>query len=406
MKEKKDFNHDKDFYWLSFFSLLLVILVIIAFYKQANPDWKRYQQEFKKYLEENISPESASGIDFSVKQIWLLELNRVDRCISCHLGYDQPDLTEAPEPFTAHPDIRPHSLLKMGCTICHGGQGFSLKKRDAHGEIEHWEEPLLGRKLAEKYGFVNGNALIQINCNICHRRDEDTPGMEMINLAKKLLNQKKKCQTCHIIDGKGGKLGADLTFIGDKPAERFDFSQIEDKLIQGKKPLSMLSWHFEHFMNPKAVVPDSKMPYVKYSDEEAWALAMLMMSWRDVNLPIMLVPKGKREEAPSPEEKVERGELSLVEWGKELFESKSCSECHTIGGGVEVGPDLKGITKIRDSQWLRRMILDPEKMEEIDPLTKKLYQEFDRVGMPAEELTEEEVEAIIKYIESFDKNKD
>jgi cytochrome c2 len=406
LSKKKGFNPLKDSYWLSFFSLLLLFLVITAFYKEANPEWKQYQQEFKKYLEENISQESASALELSVKQIWLPELNKVDRCISCHLGYDQPDLVRAPEPFTAHPDIKPHSMMDMGCTICHGGQGFALKKKDAHGEIEHWEEPLLGRKLAKEYGFGNENALIQVSCNICHRRDENTPGLEMINLAKKLLTQKQKCQTCHIIDGKGGKLSADLTFIGDKPAERFDFSQIEDKLIQADKPLSMLSWHFEHFMNPEAVVPGSKMPYVEYSEEEAWGLAMLMMSWRGVNLPIMLIPKEKREEVPSLQEKVERVKLSLVEWGKELFESKNCSECHTIGGGVEIGPDLKGITEIRDIQWLKRMILDPEDMEQTDTLAKKLYQKYEEVGMPTEDLTQGEIEAIIKYIESFNKKKD
>ncbi len=380
--------------------------MLVAFYKQANPEWKKYQKEFQIYIEENVSSELASTFDFSVKQLWLPELNRVDRCISCHLGYDQPNLIEAPEPFTAHPDIEPHSMMKMGCTICHGGQGFALKKKDAHGEIEHWEEPLLGKTLAKKYGLQNENALIQINCNICHRRDEETPGMEMINLAKSLLTQKKKCQTCHIIDGKGGKLAADLTFIGDKPSERFDFSQISENLIQSGRPLSMLSWHFEHFLDPEAVVPDSKMPFVEYSDEEAMALSMLMMSWRPVNLPVMLVPIEKKEAVPSEDEKVEMEKLSLVERGKALFESKNCSECHTIGGGVEVGPDLKGITQIRDIQWLRKMILDPENMEKIDPLAKKLYLEYDELGMPTEELTEDEVEAIIKYIESFDKNRE
>ncbi len=376
---------------------------MVSFYKQANPEWKKYQQEFLSYLEENIGLKSAESFDISVKQIWLPELNRLDRCISCHLGYDQPDLIEAPQPFTAHPDIEPHSMEELGCTICHGGQGFALKRKDAHGEIKHWEEPLLGKKLAKKYGLKNAYALIQINCNICHRHDRDVPGMEMINTAKKLLTQKKKCQTCHIIHGEGGKLSSDLTFIGGKPAERFDFSQIEDKLIENAKPLSMLSWHFEHFMNPIAVVPDSKMPFVEYTEEEAWALAMLMMSWKNVILPVMLMPKGERADEPAVEETIERGELSLVDWGRELFENKGCSECHTIGGGVEVGPDLIGITEIRDSQWLRKMILDPEAMEQTDPLAKKLYQEYEELGMPTEELTEEEVEAIIKYIESYKK---
>lgn len=406
MKTKKDFNPHKDFYWLSLLSFLLFVLVLIAFYVQANPEWKKYQQEFMDYLEKNVSPESASAFEFSVKQLWLPELNKVDRCISCHLGYDQPDLRDAPQPFTAHPNIEPHSLLKMGCTICHGGQGYALKKKDAHGEIKHWEEPLLGRKLGKKYGLSDENALIQINCNMCHRHDEETAGMDMINLAKKLLTQKKKCQTCHIIDGEGGKLAADLTFVGDKPAERFDFSQIEEKLLESHKPLSMLSWHFEHFMNPEAVVPGSTMPFVEYSEEDAWALSMLMMSWRTVNLPIMLMPIDKEEEPPPVEEKIKKEGLSLVEWGKQLFEAKNCSECHTIGEGVEIGPDLIGITRIRDAQWLRKMIQNPEEMEQIDPLAKKLYEEYEELGMPTEELTMEEVEAILKYIESFDKDRE
>ena len=198
-------------------------------------------------------------------------------------------------------------------------------------------------------------------------------------------------------------MSADLTFIGEKPAERFDFSQIEHELIQADRPLSMLSWHYEHFLNPEAVVSGSKMPFVQYSKEEAMALAMLMMSWKDINLPIMLIPEGEKEEQPVAEEETVKGELSPAQWGRELFASKNCAECHTIGEGVEIGPDLKGVDKIRDIEWLRKMIGEPEKMEQTDPLAQKLYQEYEELGMPTEALTEEEVEAIIEYIKSFEK---
>ena len=101
--------------------------------------------------------------------------------------------------------------------------------------------------------------------------------------------------------------------------------------------------------------------------------------------------------------KVEIRKTSSVERGKELFESEFCSECHTIGGGVEVGPDLIGVTKRRDFEWLKRIILNPEEMELTDSIAKELYKEYEEMGMVVDELTEEEVEAIIRYLESFNK---
>ena len=204
------------------------------------------------------------------------------------------------------------------------------------------------------------------------------------------------------MDGTGGKQGADLTFIGDKPAERFDFSKINEKPTAAAKPLSMLSWHTEHFMDPAAVVPDSKMPNMDYSENEAWALALLMMSWKNFKLPVMLIPK-KAAESPSPGPEGLTSAESPVDRGKILFESKGCSDCHTIGKGGEAGPDLLGVSEKREAAWLKKMIRTPEEMEKTDPIAKKLFLEYKELGMPTAGLSEEEAEAILKYIESFKK---
>ena len=41
--------------------------------------------------------------------------------------------------------------------------------------------------------------------------------------------------------------------------------------------------------------------------------------------------------------------------GKKLFQDKTCSACHTVGGGDLVGPDLKNVTKERPHEWLAAM---------------------------------------------------
>ncbi len=86
--------------------------------------------------------------------------------------------------------------------------------------------------------------------------------------------------------------------------------------------------------------------------------------------------------------------------GEYLFRTR-CSTCHTIGEGDEVGPDLLGVTEIRDRKWLARWLKVPDEMlEEKDPIAMALFEEFDELVMPNLKLGNVEVEALIEYMET------
>lgn len=86
--------------------------------------------------------------------------------------------------------------------------------------------------------------------------------------------------------------------------------------------------------------------------------------------------------------------------GEKLFQEK-CAACHTIGQGTLVGPDLQGVTTQRERDWLARWIKEPDKMlAEGDPIATQLLQEFNNVPMPNLGLTEQQVEALIAYLQT------
>lgn len=85
--------------------------------------------------------------------------------------------------------------------------------------------------------------------------------------------------------------------------------------------------------------------------------------------------------------------------GKQLFQMK-CTACHTIGEGIRVGPDLKGVTERRDLAWLKRFILEPDQMfREEDPIALAMLKEFG-IPMPNLGLTASQVETIIAYLKT------
>ena len=87
-----------------------------------------------------------------------------------------------------------------------------------------------------------------------------------------------------------------------------------------------------------------------------------------------------------------------IDKGQYLYATR-CAACHTIGNGDKVGPDLLGVTNVRDIKWLRRIIMEPDKLiEEKDPLAMSLFMKYKQIRMPRLGLPEADVNTLIDYM--------
>lgn len=281
--------------------------------------WKKYQKKFKELelsltKDENLK-EKIRKKPYEIKQIIVKDLNRVDRCITCHLGITNPDFKNAPQPFRSHKDYQQHPFEKFGCTVCHAGQGRATTADQAHGRIEFWEAPMIPIKY------------IQSSCGKCHLTEE-VPGAPSLSKGKKLFKE-FDCYECHRIGNVGGNVGPKLTHEGR-------YGHRDPK------------WLFRHFKDPEEVVPGTIMPNYSFTDEEAADLTMYMLSLTDEKIAGYFSSKTM---------------IPDVETGKTLFFERGCIGCHSIGGqGGKIGPDLANVGARRDTQWIFDHFKDPKKV--------------------------------------------
>jgi cytochrome c2 len=328
----------RDTVWIYGFAAALLAITALVYADYFQPEWKGYQSGFRELATKRFGAARAKQAPSGLQQIWTRDLDRVDRCTTCHQGVEWSGLENAPEPYRSHPReiLAKHPISKYGCTPCHGGQGYAVDAAGAHATtIEHWEQPLLATELGKTYLVSDRKAMIQINCNTCHRYERETAGADYINDAKKLVAQ-KGCRACHKINGRGGVIGPDLTYIGDQSAEQYDYTR-----MSGVK--TVYGWHLAHFKDPKSMVSSTVMPNFGFGTHDAQSLAMLVLSWKRTRLPVEYIPGAKAVDLPTPQEQEKERQMLTGEGA--FFVKKTCFICHDVSTlGIEsaakIGPDL------------------------------------------------------------------
>jgi mono/diheme cytochrome c family protein len=329
----------------------LLFLLLAAFEENFTAEWQKHQAAYAATLNTEAAADGEEPVEFplEVRQVYLEELGRVDRCVSCHVGIDNPSFAEAGQPLTTHPGdlLKHHPSDKFGCTICHQGQGRATDRDAGHGHIAHWPEPML-----------SGN-LVYTSCGRCHYENDlygghsdlygqvepvkqvrqgdlqsFLPGADNLARGKQLVVQ-NGCLGCHKYRGRGGSLGPDITYVGDKTVHDLDFKNVHgDHTVE--------NWMFAHFKSPAMVVPDTTMPDMGLSDEEAHDLAAYMISLKQKSAPAAYTPLPRAvDETPA------HGDTLYV-----LY----CSSCHGADGVGAVArmlidadhPDLEDIDSPRE----------------------------------------------------------
>ncbi len=326
--------------------------------------------------------EKTGNLEPHIEQINVAEANIVDRCESCHMGIREPlHLTAAsmtpkgerkPDDyalaFTSHPEpelLQIHDPEKFGCSPCHQGNGRATTSVvKAHGNYEHWLWPLFPKQnvqagcqtchaadmvLTKTDGMWqvidDGKRLFRVRgCNGCHRYegyDREPEQLQSINQQIKLFDQQKidnlkqaaylmKQADAAATNDEANKLNDQAVALKvantkiDGRIQQLDFQthnlmQDVKKIGPNLKDVRLKlnkNWIPTWLKKPTDFRPATKMPNFRLNDGQIKAIsAYLWQSALTDQLP---------KQAPGN-----------AEHGKQLFETRGCLACHSIGEGSE-----------------------------------------------------------------------
>ncbi len=248
-------------------SLIILFLFLAWIISGPGQEWRKIQRGYKdlgSQISDSIQGDLYSRDNMGLQQYELEGLHRIDRCITCHVGIEDPSMDRTKQPFTSHPEgyFEKHPPDEFGCTICHGGQGRAVGSGDAHGgQGVHWEYPLLSQPY------------LQSSCGKCHlsifNESERFAGTEIFTKGQEIF-KREGCIGCHKARGVGGILGPDLSEQGEKTIKEYNFGNITSEQ-------TVPNWLKEHFRDPEMVSPGSRMLKIDLPEEDLDALTTFVL---------------------------------------------------------------------------------------------------------------------------------
>ncbi len=360
------------------------ILLVLAFaglvffgmsmYKALDQDFTKHQKEYYKLLGEEFPGAEIKQVNVKTPGGGMV----VDRCQSCHIGASNPDAVGFEAPLATHPPIvtgtekDPHEFGKMGCVVCHDGNGRALDLHDAHGEYHGWPAPLLVGEVA------------QANCNRCHAMESGSlAGAELYEKGRTLFLE-KACWGCHTIAGISSSSQApELTDAGGK----FTYEYLVESMLV-----------------PSANIDHSKMPTFAWIHEEdtVSAIATYLKGQQKTRL-------RSSESAPigyiKPASELARITEPSVEAGRSLFAGTpfegsvakgGCVNCHAfrtsdgdVAGG-NIGPELTWTLRNRGRTFVKEHIVNAR------------LHVADSIMPTFKDYNDAELESIVSFLETLD----
>ncbi|MCK4564062.1 MAG: c-type cytochrome, partial [Verrucomicrobia bacterium] len=350
-----------------------LVFFAMSMFKALDQDFAKHQKEYYKQL-------GVEDFTVEIKQVNVKTPGSVmvDRCQSCHVGASNPDAAGLDAPLAAHPAIvsgvekDPHDFGKIGCVVCHDGNGRALELHDAHGEYHGWPAPLLAGEVA------------QANCNRCHAMESGSlAGAELYETGRTLFLE-KACWGCHTIEGISSSSQApELTDAGGK----FTYEYLVESML-----------------DPSANIDNSKMPTFGWihEDETVAALAVYLKGQQKDRL-------RSGDSAPlgyiKPEPNVARIVEPSVAAGRSLFAGApyegsvakgGCVNCHAFRtrdgdlSGGSIGPELTWSMRNRGRKYIK------------DHIVNARLHVADSIMPTFKDYTDAELESLVSFLSTLD----